>query len=123
MLRLNLPTEASWHDMPHGVRLFLRPMSAAIDTAANLAVQRALADAGTALTEEMRIGLALQLRAEVLAAELIADWQGVADEAGLPLALSRDAAALLMRSSADVMLAFVTAARAPLERAVAEGNA
>lgn len=123
MLRLAMPTEPEWLDMPHGVRLLARPMTAAIDTAANIAVERALRDAGTAMTEEMRIGLALQLRAELLAAEMIAAWEGVADAEGVPLALTRDNAALLMRSSAEVMLAFVTQVRAPLERATAEGNA
>lgn len=123
MLRLNLPTEPAWHDMQNGVRLFLRPASSAILTAADIAADRALREAGTAMDEPMRLGLAIQVRAEQLARALVADWSGVADADGNDLSLSADNVALLMRSSAEIMLRFLDVVRAPFDRASAEGNA
>lgn len=123
MLRLNLPTEPAWHDMANGVRLFLRPASAAILTAADIAADRALREVGTAMDEPMRLGLAIQVRAEQLARALVADWSGVADGAGQDLLLTLDNVALLMRSSPEIMLRFLDVVRAPFDEATAEGNA
>lgn len=123
MLRLNLPTEPAWHDLPHGVRLFLRPASAAILTAADIATDKALREVGTAMDEASRLGLAIQVRAEHLARALITDWSGVGDENGGDVLLTLDNAALLMRSSPEIMLRFLDVVRAPFDRATTEGNA
>ena len=123
MLRLNLPTEPAWAEMPHGVRLFLRPASAAILTAADIATDKALRSVGTSMDEDSRLGLAIQVRAEHLARALIADWSGVGDADNNDLLLTLDNAALLMRSSPEIMLRFLDVVRAPFDRATAEGNA
>jgi hypothetical protein len=122
MLRLDMPTEPAWHAMPHGVRLKLRPATAALMAAADVAARAALpAEAGT--DPALATGLAFQVRAQALAHYLVAEWEGVADASGAPAPITRETTAALMMASADLTAAFLAAVHAPLDRMTAEGNA
>jgi len=122
MLRLDMPTEPVWHDLPHGVRLKLRPATAALVAAADVAARAALpAEAST--DPALATGLAFQVRAQALARYLVADWEGVADATGAPAPVTQANTDALMMASADLTAAFLGAVHAPLDRITAEGNA
>jgi hypothetical protein len=140
MLRLDMPTEPAWHAMPHGVRLKLRPATAALVAAADVRVRDQLKamhhddpehpllvvakdGAVSASPTPLGVGLGFQLRAQALALYLVEAWEGVADAAGAPAPVTPESTAALMMASADLAAAFLAAVHAPLDRMTAEGNA
>jgi hypothetical protein len=139
MLRLSLPIEPFWIDLPHGVRVRSKPLTTALDIAAQNRAADALAAARRAalppdapqaqrekppaLDAALELGILFQAKVEALAGFLIEAWEGVgaADGAG-PAALTPQAAAQLMRHP-DLAIAFYAALRRPLDALEAEGNA
>jgi hypothetical protein len=138
MLRLALPTEPAWIDLPHGVRVLAKPLTTALDIAAQnrasdvvMAARRAALppappqaqrEKPPPLDAALELGLLFQAKAEALAGFLMEAWEGVgaADGAG-PAALTPEAAALLMRHP-DLAIAFHAALGRPLDALEAEGN-
>lgn len=137
MFTLDLPTEPRWLDLPHGVRVLVRPLDAAVQAAAQAYAERICREmlvaqsdamaAGAALEgfdlsdTDMRTGTIAQLLAIGLARFGIIAWDGVGDENGNPLEMTQASLEAFGRSplSAD----FVRAYDAPRRRQVAEGNA
>ena len=84
MIRINLSPEPQWLDLGHGVRLQLLPLTTAmmVATRSDPAVQALEADASN------------DTRAAVFAAALarraIVGWEGVGDEDGNVIAVTRD---------------------------------
>jgi hypothetical protein len=123
MLRLDMPTEPAWHDMPHGVRLLLRPATAALVAAADVRARSFLGENPTPDDTALAQGVAFQMRAQKLGQYLIEAWEGVADAEGNPAPVTPANIDTLMRVSADLTAAFLGAVHAPLDRMTAEGNA
>jgi hypothetical protein len=143
MLRISFRTEPFWLDLPHGVRLQVRPPGTAVILAAgaDLAAgpmtspgaksRRDLAaDAGTAPTATSDAGPPAGAPADsgrlafacAVARAAILDWEGVADAEGAPLPLSSAAVDALM-AHWPVFAAFERLYLQPALLVVAEGNA
>lgn len=128
-IRLNLPHEPYWLDLPFGVRLHVRPIDTALDAAARFAAVEALrADAAAANTETgpaaraRRLGRAKAALATSCAQAAILAWEGVLDADGAePAPETPETVARLMAVPA-IAEAFVTAWYQPLERLAAEGE-
>lgn len=125
MLKLDLPTEAYWVDMPHGVRLRMKPVTTAIITAAQqraARLGRETAEAsGGDLDEDMSRGLAFVLMAQAIGRFAIEAWEGVGNADGNALALTPDAVDMLMNIP-DMASAFWDAAFKPVQIVSDEGN-
>lgn len=132
LLSLDLPVEPYWLTLPRGVRVRVRPLDTAAYKAAEARSLRkvrelvahiaAVREAGGDVAglpdiadEDVRAGLAEAYYIAALAEIGIVAWEGV------PVALSRDAVAQLMRQ-ADLAAAFLAAYLAPVAAASAEGN-
>lgn len=106
MLRLDLPTESRWVDLPHGARFLMRPATTPIVTVARLRARRQLEAMRQAAKDAKEAGLpapgpdltdpdtvnayAYALSAVALARELVEDWDGIGDKAGNPVAFAAD---------------------------------
>lgn len=125
MLKLDLPTEAYWVDLPHGVRVRIKPVTTAIVSAAQHRAARlgreAAEAAGGELDPDISRGLAFVLMAKALARFAIEAWEGVGGPDGAPLALTEEAAERLMDIEA-MAAAFWDAALKPIHAVSAEGN-
>lgn len=137
MLRLSLSPEPRWLELSHGVRLFVRPLTAAVLASAQSYAQRVIRDAVIAHGEAVSLGAQPQgpdyadpdVRNGRIAEELavglarfgIIDWEGVGDETGALLPITDAALAAFGRS--ELSAAFVAAYDAPLREAATEGNA
>lgn len=125
MLKLDLPTEPYWADLPYGVRVRIKPVTTAIISAAQQRAARlgreAAEAAGGELDPDMSRGLAFVLMAKALARFAVEAWEGVADAAGDPLPLSPDLAERLMDIE-SIASAFWDAAIKPIQVVTAEGN-
>ncbi|MDJ0685399.1 MAG: hypothetical protein QNJ84_11910 [Alphaproteobacteria bacterium] len=139
MIRLGLPKEPYWLDMPHGVRLFVRPLTTAIYEAARAKGARL---AGQVVGEHAEIlqaggsveglpdledadavvGLSQFLFAQALAVSAIIRWEGVLAAEGGAADVSEETVFDLMRihSVADDFLHLYTR---PHREVIAEGNA
>ena len=109
MLTLDLSCEPEWLDLPHGVRLRVRPIDrvvrAAAEGAALAKAKVALAEADAPEDSPAFKTLYLLLLTRLLARHAVLAWEGVGDRDGAPLALSPEALdALLDRD--DMLLAF-----------------
>lgn len=133
LLTLDLPTEPYWLDLPHKVRVRVRPLDTALFEAARARGMRkvrelvehvaAVREAGGDVSglpdladADVISGLAQSMLMTALAEIGIVAWEGV------KAPLSADAAAKLMRRH-DVATAFFAAYLAPVAAASAEGNA
>jgi hypothetical protein len=139
MFRLVPPSaEPAWHDLPHGVRVLLRPISSALHHAANVAARRELEaldkaaadvrEAGGTITglpdladPDVRLGVSLAALSRAYARLCIADWTGVVDDTDAPLPCTPENAALLAEvpAMADAITALLFA---PIAAVSAEGN-
>lgn len=139
MIRLNLETEPYWIDLPHGVRVFVRPLTTAIYEAAQAKGARLVAEI---LREHSEIslaggtveglpdledrdavaGLSQFLFAQALAMSAIIRWEGVLGEEDEPIEVSPDAVASLMKFHRMAEEFVVAYTRTHVE-AIAEGNA
>lgn len=139
MVRLSVPKEPYWMDLPHGVRVFVRPCSTAIYEAARAKGQRLvtslLADhaeitlAGGSVEglpdlddADARDGLSQYLFTRALATAAIIAWSGVqrADGSG-PAEVTEQTVADLMRIHTFAE-SFLIAYTQPLAEATMEGN-
>lgn len=140
MLSLSLPTEPHWLDLPLGVRVRVRPLTAARLEAARhraLRLYAARVKAAEAAAEHgmptdtfgftdanpgALQGLALQELARALAEYGVVGWEGIGDAAGEPLPIN-PASIEAFASHPVVGPAFREAYLAPLNAVSAEGNA
>lgn len=126
MLKLDLPTEPYWAEMPLGVRLRIRPVTTAIVSAAQHRAARlgreAAEAAGGELDPDMSRGLAFVLMAKALARFAVEEWEGVAGPDGAALPCSPDLAERLMDIE-SMASAFWDAALKPIQAVSSEGNA
>ena len=139
MIRLSLPKDPYWIDLPHGVRLYVRPLTMAVYESARSKGARLARDilrdhAEIALAggtveglpdlkdEDARAGLSQFLFAQALAVAAIIRWEGVLSEDGEPMETSEAAAADLMRYH-DIAEEFLVKYTRSHAEAVAEGNA
>lgn len=125
MLKLTLPTEPYWVEMPLGVRLRIKPVTTAIVSAAQHRAARlgreAAEAAGGELDPDMSRGLAFVLMAKALARFAVEEWEGVAGADDAPLPLTGDAVESLMDIE-SMASAFWDAALKPIQAVSAEGN-
>jgi hypothetical protein len=139
MIRLCLPKEPYWLDLPFGVRLRVRPLTTATYEAARIkgwrkarAVAREFADlkaVGGDISglpdlrdDDAVAGFSQLLFAQALARAAILEWEGVLEADGAPAAVSDTNVADLMLIQ-GVAEAFVGLYTAPHEAVLAEGNA
>lgn len=126
MIAIDLSSEPKWADLPHGVRLKLRPATTAIVSAAQARATRLAIEATTELgqpdDEDLRRGFAFMLLVQSLARYLVIEWEGVCDTNGQQLPLSPEAIDRLMEHD-EIAAAFWDAAMRPLRVVDAEGNA
>jgi hypothetical protein len=138
MIRLNLPREPHWLDLPHGVRLKVRPLTTAIYEAARARMGRIIRELLETVKDNAGLGLRLEgipdltdkdalsgysqyMFSVALAQAAIMEWQGVADAEGAPLAMIPENVARLMDVPA-LAESFVDRYTAPLAAMVTEGN-
>lgn len=138
MIRLSLPREPYWLDLPHGVRVFVRPLNTAVYEAARargwrmaraIAAEHAdLKAAGADITglpdlsdEDALAGLSQMLFAQGLARSAITRWEGVLDAAGNPAEVTDPAVAELMQLP-RMAESFVIQYTETHEAVLAEGN-
>ncbi|CAK0766814.1 hypothetical protein WCLP8_3970003 [uncultured Gammaproteobacteria bacterium] len=111
MIRLDLPREPHWLDLPHGVRLHVRPLDTATDAAARAAAAADLRERGqdvppAAAKESWRLGQAKAALARALGQLTILDWQSVLLADGIPMAplFRASSAAATARSAAGSVI-------------------
>lgn len=139
MIKLSLPKNPYWIDLPHGVRLYVRPLTMAVYEAARAKGSRLVADilqdhaeitmAGGTVEglpdlndEDARAGLSQFLFAQALAAAAIIRWEGVLSEDGDPMEVTEQSVADLMRYH-DMAEGFLVKYTRSHAEAVSEGNA
>ncbi|MEI8396946.1 MAG: hypothetical protein WCF85_19635 [Rhodospirillaceae bacterium] len=126
MIRLDLPREPHWIDVPHGVSLRVRPLDTATDAAARAAAAADLRERGqdappAAAKEAWRLGQAKAALAQALGQLTILEWSGVLVSDGTPAPVIGETVALLM-AIPDIATTFLRQIYAPLDRLAAEGN-
>ena len=124
MIRLNLPREPYWLDLPHGVRVLVRPIDTAIDAASRAGALEALRSQprDPSASPARRLGESKAALAVALAQVTILDWSGVLPAEGQePAPVTAGTIAQLM--AIPVMAErFLKLSYAPLERLTAEGE-
>jgi hypothetical protein len=141
MLRLAIPRESYWLDLPAGVRLQVRPLTTAVMAAAQARAQQAVAElaeqvrarreAGLPLDglpdledEAERAGVAQLLLIKALARHAILAWEGVlAADGEAPAPVTPETVGDLMEGFWVVAEAFLRQYTAPIDALLAEGNA
>jgi len=122
MIRLTLPRDPYWLDLPHDVRVKVRPLDTALDAAARSAAAARLRDPTEVPSgDAWRFGATKRVLAETLAELAILEWSGVLTPEGEPAAVVPANTAHLM-AIPEMASALLTQLYAPLERLVAEGN-
>jgi hypothetical protein len=124
MLTLDLPVEPYWLDLPHGVRVEIRPVTTAVMAAAQSASSRRLGAVRASdadLDPDMARGLAFAFLVKALARHAVTAWEGVGDAAGKPLPLSPEAIERLMDMD-EMAAAFWDRATGPVATVALEGN-
>ena len=126
MIRLDLPREPHWLDLPHGVRLLVRPLDTATDAAARAAAVADLRERGkdvppAAAKESWRMGQTKDALARALGQLTILDWSGVLLADGSPAPITAESVALLM-AIPKIATAFLRLIYAPLDRLASEGE-
>ena len=127
MIRLDLPREPHWLTLPHGVRVLVRPLDTAIDTAARAGAAADLRERGqtvppAASKESWRLGQAKAALARALGQLSILEWSGVLAADDTPAPVTPETVVMLM-DIPDIATAFLRLIYGPLERLAAEGNA
>jgi hypothetical protein len=141
MLRLAIPREPYWLDLPAGVRLQVRPLTTAVMAAAQARAQQAVADLAEQVQarreaalpldglpdledEAERAGLAQLLLVKALARNAILAWEGVFEAEGeAPAPVTPETVGDLMEGFWVVADAFLRRYTAPIDALLAEGNA
>jgi hypothetical protein len=141
MVRLGLPREPYWLDLPAGVRLQVRPLTTAVMAAAQARAQQAVTElaeqvqarreAGLPLDglpdledEAERAGLAQLLLVKALARHAILAWEGVLAAEGDDTApVTPETVGDLMEGFWVVADAFLRHYTAPIDALLSEGNA
>ena len=90
MLRLTLAREAHWLDLPMDVRLLVEPLSTALMVAARTDPELRALPSGS---PDDAVAVAF---AKAIATRAITAWEGVGDEAGVPLPVSPEGIAALL---------------------------
>jgi hypothetical protein len=139
MFRLPVAAAERWLDLPHGVRIKVRPLSTAILEASRAQAARetralqqeaeAAAAAGHPMDPRGRnganaawlSGLWAEIQVRALLDHAVIEWEGVEDEHGAPLGLT-EAALAAFAAHPEMADAFFAAYRAPVEELAAEGN-
>ena len=126
MIRLDLPREPHWLDLPHGVRLLVRPLDTATDAAARAASVTDLRERGqtappAAAKEPWRLGQTKDALARAVGQLTILDWSGVLLADGSPAPITAETVVLLM-AIPKIATAFLRLIYAPLDRLAAEGE-
>ncbi len=126
MIRLDLSREPHWLDLPHGVRLLVRPLDTATDAAARVAAitdlrQRGQTAPPAADKEAWRAGQTKDALARTLGQLTIIDWSGVLLADGSPAPVSAETVGLLM-AIPRIATEFLRLIYAPLDRLAAEGE-
>ena len=126
MIRLDLPREPHWLDLPHGVRLLVRPLDTATDAAARAASVTDLRERGqnappAAAKEPWRLGQTKDALARAVGQLTILEWSGVLLADGSPAPVIAESVALLM-AIPKIATAFLRLIYAPLDRLAAEGE-
>ncbi len=126
MIRLDLPREPHWLDLPHGVRLLVRPLDTATDAAARAAAVADLRERGkdvppAAAKESWRMGQTKDALARALGQLTILDWSGVLLADGTTAPVTAESVALLM-AIPKIATAFLRLIYAPLDRLASEGE-
>lgn len=139
MLKLFFPKDNYWIDLGNGVRMKVRPLSTAIDSAARfkasasvneLAGQLAgVTDAGVEIAERpdiddphIRGGLGYELYAVALAQVGIVEWEGIGDADGNPAPVTHENVREAMRH-ASIARPFLEKYSSPVQELQSEGNA
>ncbi len=139
MIRLSLPKEPYWLDLPHGARVFVRPLSTAIYEAARVKAARlardvmsehaGIAQAGGSVEglpdledKDAVLGLSQFLFVQALAVAAIIRWEGVLDQNDQPAEITDKSVCGLMEFH-RIAEEFVLAYTRTHTEAVAEGNA
>ena len=132
MIRLNLPTEPYWLDLPLGVRLQVRPLDTAVYEACRY---RAARDAKRIIEERKESGndapvdeddadgLATFLVTAALARAAIIGWEGVEDAEGDGIAPVNDTTVADLMRIPLIASDFRHRILEPYEQLVSEGNA
>jgi hypothetical protein len=126
MLRLDLPTEPFWVDLPHDVRFRCKPLTTALNNAAGVRAGRRLTEqrgTGPAPDPDIERGALMQEAVVALAEVLVIEWEGVANAAGTEPAPLTPEGLRAVLSIPEMAGAFNTGVSAPLARMAAEGNA
>ena len=132
MIRLNLPTEPYWLDLPLGVRLLVRPLDTAVYEACRYRAareakriidERKQAGDDAPVDEDEADGLATWLVTVALARVAIIDWRGVEGAEGSGLAPVDDTTVSDLMRIPLIASEFRARILEPYERLVAEGNA
>ena len=126
MIRLDLPREPHWLDLPHGVRVLVRPLDTATDAAARAAAVTDLRERGqtappAAAKEPWRLGQTKDALARAVGQLTILDWSGVLLADGSPAPVTAETVALLM-AIPKIATAFLRQIYAPLDRLASEGE-
>ncbi|MEI7608261.1 MAG: hypothetical protein WCJ64_12870 [Rhodospirillaceae bacterium] len=126
MIRLDLPREPHWLDLPHGVRLLVRPLDTATDAAARATAvtdlrERAQTAPPAAAKESWRAGQTKDALARALGQLTILDWLGVLLADGSLAPVTAESVVLLM-AIPKIATAFLRQIYAPLDRLAAEGE-
>jgi hypothetical protein len=137
MIRLGMPREPRWIDLPMGVRLKVRPLVTALMQAAKFRAEReyraaadawkAAAEAGLADgmapldTDDRKAALLFSFTVNEIARECVLDWEGVGNLEGEPIAFTADGLPELM-SHNGVAEAFWSAITSAAAAVTAEGN-
>jgi hypothetical protein len=140
MLRLSMETAPRWLDLPHGVRVEVRPLTFGVEQAARTEVEQRIrpmkqeaedaAEAGQPLdpagangaNAAWLVGQSVQFHIEALARYGIIAWQGLSGDDGDVLPLS-PAAFAAFAAHPELGPTFYAAYREPLMQQAAEGNA
>ncbi|MCK8787639.1 hypothetical protein M0638_25050 [Roseomonas sp. NAR14] len=139
MFRLTASTEPRWLELPHGVRIRVRPLSGVFLVTARNAGEIALQEEAKQAGEAARAGAPLDprdlnvLNTDFVAARLewakaehlgrhgILAWEGVVDEAGAPVPYTHDNA-VAIATDPSLMRPFLEAYFATLTPAFFEGE-
>ena len=138
-MRLTLDSAPRWLDLPHGVRVKVRPLTTAVEQAARTEVEHRLkplrqaaedaAKAGQPLdptgpngaNAAWMVGMHVQMLVEALARYGIDAWEGLTGDDGEPLPLTPGAFAAFA-AHRDLSEGFYAAYRNPVAELAAEGN-
>jgi hypothetical protein len=141
MLRLAIPREPFWLDLPAGVRLRVRPLTTAVMAAAQARAQQAVAELAEEVRarreaglppdglpdledEAERAGIAQLLLIKALARHAILAWEGVlAADGEAPPPVTPETVGDLMEGFWVVADAFLRQYTAPIDALLSEGNA